>query len=59
MTGTDNGPTSDYTPGGHHERDVSFDGNFNDVQLTDKVGTQLYMSPEQISGHKYNQKVGV
>lgn len=58
MTGTDNGPASDYTPGETpHDPEFSFGGNFNDVQLTDKVGTQLYMSPEQILGNKYNQKV--
>lgn len=57
VTGTDNSSSAEYTPSGAHEGEVSFDGNFNDVQLTDKVGTQLYMSPEQVTGNKYNQKV--
>lgn len=30
-----------------------------DVQLTDKVGTQLYMSHEQVMGSKYNQKIDI
>ena len=27
-------------------------------QLTDQVGTQLYMSPEQLNQKPYNHKVG-
>lgn len=30
-----------------------------DIQLTDRVGTQLYMSHEQVAGSKYNQKVDI
>ncbi|OQR78322.1 eukaryotic translation initiation factor 2-alpha kinase 3-like, partial [Tropilaelaps mercedesae] len=53
------------TPGAHG--DVSTRGeDASDVQsvrfdrqLTDKVGTQLYMSHEQVAGSKYNQKVDI
>ena len=59
VTGTDNSPAPDYTPGEAGEHEGSFDGTFKNLQLTDKVGTQLYMSPEQVSGKKYNQKVRI
>jgi translation initiation factor 2-alpha kinase 3 len=43
------------------ERNVVCGGGFSPFQRThtDQVGTQLYMSPEQIEGQPYNHKVDI
>ncbi len=43
------------------EGNVACGGGFSPFQRThtDQVGTQLYMSPEQIEGQPYNHKVDI